>query len=120
MIYHQKKMESDYYFKQVLYQLYFNQLSMHKKYFLLLSFLYLNRLLNNDVINYILTILRNCLIGLNIESSGEIQINNGCMILISLLLHRYSDKQMNYLADCLLRLAMFNTNAQVKILKERF
>ncbi len=61
-----------------------------------------------------LTTLRNCLIGLNIESAREIQINNGCMSLISLLIHRHSNKQMNYLADCLLRLAMFDTNAQVK------
>ncbi len=60
-----------------------------------------------------LTTLRNCLIGLNKESAREIEINNGCMILISLLIQRYSNKQMNYLADCLLRLAMFNTNAQV-------
>ncbi len=65
-----------------------------------------------------LTTLRNCLIGLNIEAATEIQINNGCMILISLLLHRHSNKQMNYLADCLLRLAMFNTNAQVQNLKK--
>lgn len=64
-----------------------------------------------------LTTFRNCLIGLNIESSQEIQINNGCITLISLLLHRYSNKQMNYLADCLLRLAMFNPNAQVKNLQ---
>ena len=60
------------------------------------------------------TTLRNCLIGLNVESAREIEINNGCMSFISLLLHRNSDKQMNYLADCLLRLAMFNTNAQVR------
>jgi len=66
----------------------------------------------------VLTTLRNCLIGLNIEAATEIQINNGCMILISLLLHRHSNKQMNYLADCLLRLAMFNTKAQVKNLKK--
>jgi len=79
-----------------------------------LFFVFSNRILDNDVINFVLTTLRNCLIGLNIESAKEIQINNGCMIFISLLLHRYSNKQMNYLSDCLLRLAMFNTNAQVK------
>jgi hypothetical protein len=36
------------------------------------------------------------------------------MIFLSLLIHRHSNKQMNFLADCLLRLAMFNKNAQVK------
>ncbi|CAF1263126.1 unnamed protein product [Rotaria sordida] len=69
--------------------------------------------LNDDVINFVLTTLRNCLIGLNNESAKEIQIHNGCIILISLLIHRHSNKQMNFLADCLLRLAMFNTNAQI-------
>ncbi|UJR28689.1 hypothetical protein I4U23_009918 [Adineta vaga] len=69
--------------------------------------------LNDDVINFILTTLRNCLIGLNTESGEEIQAHNGCMIFISLLIHRHSDKQMNFLADCLLRLAMFNKNAQI-------
>jgi len=71
-------------------------------------------MLNDDVINFSLTTLRNCLIGLNKESAEEIQINNGCMIFLSLLIHRHSNKQMNFLADCLLRLAMFNKNAQVK------
>ncbi|CAF0899697.1 unnamed protein product [Rotaria sp. Silwood1] len=70
-------------------------------------------LLNDDVINFVLTTLRNCLIGLNNESAKEIQIHNGCMTLISLLIHRHSNKQMNFLADCLLRLAMFNTDAQI-------
>ncbi|CAF0936298.1 unnamed protein product [Adineta ricciae] len=69
--------------------------------------------LNDDVINFILTTLRNCLIGLNNESAEEIQAHNGCMIFISLLIRRHSDKQMNFLADCLLRLAMFNKNAQI-------
>ncbi|CAF3707814.1 unnamed protein product [Rotaria socialis] len=69
--------------------------------------------LNDDVINFVLTTLRNCLIGLNNESAEEIQAHNGCMTLISLLIHRHSNKQMNFLADCLLRLAMFNTNAQI-------
>ena len=65
------------------------------------------------MINFILTTLRNCLIGSPIESAEEIQRHNGCMILISALLHRHSDRQMNFLADCLLRLALFNTTAQV-------
>ncbi|CAF2515842.1 unnamed protein product [Rotaria sp. Silwood2] len=69
--------------------------------------------LNDDVINFVLTTLRNCLIGLNNEAAKEIQIHNGCMTFISLLIHRHSNKQMNFLADCLLRLAMFNTNAQI-------
>ncbi|CAF0816034.1 unnamed protein product [Adineta steineri] len=69
--------------------------------------------LNDDVINFVLTTLRNCLIGLNNEIAEEIQINNGCMIFISLLIHRHSNKQMNFLADCLLRLSMFNKNAQI-------
>ena len=71
-------------------------------------------MLTDDVINFVLTTLRNCLIGLNSESAEEIQLHNGCMILISLLIHRHSNKQMNFLADCLLRLAMFNKNSQVK------
>jgi len=70
--------------------------------------------LNDDVINFVLTTLRNCLIGLAVESAKEIEKHNGCMIFISSLVHRRSDKQMNFLADCLLRLAMFNRNAQVK------
>ena len=115
MIFQMKKMESDYYFIQVLYQFFFNRLSMNKKNLLSFFSPFFNRLLNDDVINFMLTTLRNCLIGLNIESAEEIQIHNGCIIFISLLIHRHSNKQMNFLSDCLLRLAMFNTNAQVNI-----
>ena len=77
-----------------------------------------NRSLNDDVINFILTTLRNCLIGLNIESAKQIEEYNGCIIFISLLIHRNSDKQMNFLSDCLLRLAMFNPHAQVKLIPQ--
>lgn len=69
--------------------------------------------LTDDVINFVLTTLRNCLIGLTVESAKDIEKHNGCMIFISLLVHRRSDKQMNFLADCLLRSAMFNRNAQI-------
>ena len=69
---------------------------------------------HDDVTNFILTTIRNCLITLPEASAEEIQNHNGCMIFISLLLQRHSNRQMNFLADSLLRLGLFNSNAQVK------
>jgi len=116
MIFQLRMMESDLFFQIILSLFYFNRLSTIRLYLKKKTYLVFvsDRNLNDDVINFVLTTLRNCLIGLAVESAKEIEKHNGCMIFISSLVHRRSDKQMNFLADCLLRLAMFNRNAQVK------